>query len=185
MQDTLRKVPELSLLSFVNGTANDKAKFVDNLFVGLKDYGFIILTDHVVDDKICKAAYEKIHEFFQLDHATKMKYVCKEGGGQRGYTDFGVEHAKNNPYPDLKEFWHVGREVNEDHRFFKFYPRNVWPSEVKDFEKTFATLYAQLDETSALLLDALGIALDVPKTYFIEMIGLGNSILRPIHYPPL
>ena len=106
-----RKVPELSLMSFVNGTNLDKQRFVDNLFSGLKDYGFIVLVDHPVDYQLTQKAYSLIHEFFQLPVETKRNYVCKEGGGQRGYTAFGVEHAKNSQFPDLKEFWHVGRET--------------------------------------------------------------------------
>lgn len=184
--ETLRKVPELSLMSFVNGTNNDKARFVDDLFRGLKDYGFIVLEDHPVDEKLTSKAYDLIHEFFQLPDETKRKYTCKEGGGQRGYTAFGVEHAKNSKYPDLKEFWHVGREslVNPA-KFDKFFPANIWPTEVAEFKDTFLKLYNGLDATATLMLDALGMALDVPQSYFRAMLEDGNSILRPIHYPPL
>ena len=92
--DTIRKVPELSLMSFLNGSNTDKTRFVDNLFTGLKDYGFIVLVDHPVDQEVTNKAYNLVHEFFQLPEETKRKYVGKNGG-QRGYTAFGVEHAKN------------------------------------------------------------------------------------------
>lgn len=184
--DAIRKVPELSLMSFVNGTNTDKTRFVDDLFRGLKDYGFIVLEDHPVDNKLTAKAYDLIHEFFQLPEATKRKYVCKEGGGQRGYTAFGVEHAKNSKYPDLKEFWHVGRETLVDPaRFQKYFPANIWPEEIPEFKDTFLKLYNGLDTTATLMLDALGMALDVPQSYFRNMLQDGNSILRPIHYPPL
>ncbi|MFL5783559.1 MAG: isopenicillin N synthase family dioxygenase [Bacteriovoracaceae bacterium] len=183
--DTLRKVPELSLMSFLNGTTNDKTKFVNNLFTGLKDYGFIILVDHPVDHKVTNKAYDLIHEFYQLPLATKEKYKCKEGGGQRGHTAFGVEHAKNSQYPDLKEFWHVGREVVTNPKFKQYLPDNIWPSEIAEFKDTFLKLYNGLDTTSTIVLDALGMALDVPQTYFRTMLQDGNSILRAIHYPPL
>lgn len=184
--ETERKVPELSLMSFVNGTNNDKTKFVNNLFSGLKDYGFIVLVDHPVDYKLTSKAYDLIHQFFQLPTETKQKYICKEGGGQRGYTAFGVEHAKNSKYPDLKEFWHVGREelVNPA-KFKQFLPDNIWPTEIPEFKDTFLKLYSGLDTTSTVILDALGMALDVPQTFFRDMLQDGNSILRPIHYPPL
>lgn len=183
--DAIRKVPELSLMSFLNGTNTDKVRFVDNLFTGLKDYGFIVLEDHPVDHKLTAKAYNLIHEFFQLPEETKRKYVCKEGGGQRGYTAFGVEHAKNSQYPDLKEFWHVGRDliVNQDR--LKYFPENIWPTEVKEFKETFLGLYNALDTTSVVIMDALGMALDVPQSYFRNMLEDGNSIMRPIHYPPL
>lgn len=183
--DTMRKVPELSLMSFLNGTNNDKVRFVNNLFTGLKDYGFIVLVDHPVDHALTNKAYNLIHEFFQLPDANKKEYVCKEGGGQRGYTAFGVEHAKNSPYPDLKEFWHVGRENLVNPELKTYFPDNIWPSEIKEFKETFLSLYSALDTTSIVILDALGMALDVPQSYFRNMLQDGNSILRPIHYPPL
>ena len=33
--------------------------------------------------------------------------------GQRGFTEFGREHAKDNTQPDLKEFFQIGREGSE------------------------------------------------------------------------
>lgn len=180
-----RQVPELSLLSYVNGTNNDKTKFVNDLFTGLKDYGFIILKDHIVDQKLCDNAYEMVHEFFSLPEATKLKYVSADGAGQRGYTGFGKEHAKDSKYADLKEFWHVGREIPAGHKFEKYYPANIWPTEIKDFQSTMTKLYNSLDQTSVVILTAIGQALDCPETYFKDMVTYGNSILRPIHYPPI
>lgn len=183
--DQTRKVPELSLLSYVNGTSTDKTRFVDNLFAGLKDYGFIVLVDHTVDEKVTKRAYELIHAFFQMEKEVKQKYVCSVGGGQRGYTAFGVEHAKNNPFPDLKEFWHVGRDKLVDEKFRTYFPPNIWPTEIPGFRDTMLGLFNSLDTTAHLIMDALGQALDVPQDYFRTMLQDGNSILRPIHYPPV
>jgi len=185
MSDTVRKVPELSLLSYVNGNPNEQAQFVKELFTGIKDYGFIILTDHTVAQDVIDEGYKAVQEFFALSEEKKKEYVCLEGGGQRGYTAFGTEHAKDSPYKDLKEFWHVGREVSDDHKFNKYYPKNIWPSEIKGFEENLQNLYNELDKTSFYLLEALGKALDVSSTYFSDMIDTGNSILRAIHYPPV
>lgn len=184
--DAIRKVPELSLMSFVNGTNNDKVKFTNELFRGLKDYGFIVLVDHPVEYSLTSKAYDLVHEFFHLSDEVKKQYICKEGGGQRGYTAFGVEHAKNSQYPDLKEFWHVGREslVNEA-RFKKYFPDNLWPKEVPEFKDVMIKFFNGMDTTSTLILDSLGLALDVPQSYFRDMLQDGNSIVRAIHYPPL
>lgn len=181
---SVRKVPELSLLSYVKGNATERASFVDQLFSGIKDYGFIILTDHTVADDVIKKGYQAVEDFFALEETIKKNYVVAKGG-QRGYTPFGLEHAKDNPHMDLKEFWHVGREVPAEHRFAKFYPNNVWPSEVAGFQNNLQALYDELDKTSVHLLDALGEALEVPQSYFRSMIHEGNSILRAIHYPPV
>lgn len=182
----IRKVPELSLLSYAQGSTKDKNSFVDQIMLGLKDYGFIILKDHIIPKVVIDSAYEKIALFFDLDEKIKNEFICQEGGGQRGYTAFRTEHAKNHPEPDLKEFWHVGREVADEHKFRSYYPNNLWPDlYIPGFQKSLNELYAGLDQTSRLLLDAIGQGLDLPQSFFREMIDLGNSILRPIHYPPL
>ncbi len=180
----MRKVPELSLLSYVNGSSADQVQFVDDIMYGLKEYGFIVLNDHTVDQSKVDKAYELVNEFFALPVETKLKYYNEEGGGQRGYTPFRTEHAKDNENPDLKEFWHVGREITKDHKFAKYYPLNIWPSEIAEFTKTFNELYSSMDMTSKILLEAIGRGLDVPKNFFNEMVTDGNSILRTIHYPP-
>ncbi len=181
-----RKVPELSLLSFTQGNETERAQFVDKLFSGIKEYGFIILTNHNVNTTTIKESYKLINDFFKLPTETKQKFNYADGAGQRGYTAFGVEHAKNTDVPDLKEFWHVGREVEEGHKYKNFYLNNVWPEkEVPGFTKALSDLYNSLDDASNFLLDALGIALDLPRSYFREMIYEGNSILRPIYYPPV
>jgi isopenicillin N synthase-like dioxygenase len=178
-----RKVPELSLLSYVNGTNGDKVKFVDEIFTGLKDYGFIILKDHTIEQKKIDRAYDLVKAFFDLPLEVKMKYKMNNGG-QRGYTPFKTEHAKDNKNPDLKEFWHVGRELASSSQYKGIYPENIWPTEIKEFKKIFMELYEAMDITSLTLLEAIGKGLDLPTAYFNEMISDGNSIIRTIHYPP-
>jgi isopenicillin N synthase-like dioxygenase len=183
-QSTLRQVPDLSLLSYVQGDKNDRLKFVDDLMLGLKEYGFIILKDHLISQEKVDQAYKYVHEFFQLPLEKKNKYYKESLAGQRGYTPFKVEHAKDNPNPDLKEFWHVGRDLVNDSPYRGVYPENIWPNEVPEFEKSFQELYGAMDATSKILLAAIGQGLDLPENYFNEMVNDGNSILRVIHYPP-
>jgi isopenicillin N synthase-like dioxygenase len=179
----VRKVPELSLLSYVNGSSSDKIKFVDDIYGGLKDYGFIILKDHTIDQKIVDRAYELVQDFFALPIEVKNKYKL-ENGGQRGYTPFKTEHAKNNSNPDLKEFWHVGRELLAISKYKGIYPENTWPSEINEFKKTFMQIYEAMDMTSKILLESIGRGLDLPTSYFDDMVNDGNSIIRTIYYPP-
>jgi isopenicillin N synthase-like dioxygenase len=183
MSDTLRKVPELSLLSYVNGDDAQQAEFVSKLYNGIKDYGFIILTDHTITQDIIDKGYAAVKDFFNLPEEEKNKMISEGNAGQRGYTPFGKEHAKDNPHMDLKEFYHVGREVSEDHKFAKYYPKNLFPEAITNFKEATLNLYNELDNTSKILLEALGKALDVPSNYFADMIDTGNSVLRAIHYP--
>lgn len=180
---TTRKVPNLSLLSYVNGSNQDQVKFVNDLMVGLKEYGFIILKDHLVDQKKVDRAYDLLKEFYALSEEQKMKY-CGNNAGQRGYTPFKKEHAKDSKFGDLKEFWHVGRELSPTSAYKNVYPENVWPSEIPEFKNVMLELYEAMDKTSVVLLEAIGKGLDVPQNYFTDMVHDGNSIIRAIHYPP-
>lgn len=178
-----RKVPTLSLLSYTQGSTEDQIAFVDTLMAGLKDYGFIILKDHLIDQNKVDKAYLLLKEFYSLPNDVKMNYR-KNNGGQRGYTPFKQEHAKNSNFGDLKEFWHVGRELAENSKYKSIYPENVWPSEISEFKNVMMDLYSAMDQTSVVLLEAIGRGLDLPANYFAEMVHDGNSILRAIHYPP-
>lgn len=179
-----RRVPELSLNSYIQGSNNDKTKFINDFYVGLKDYGFIVLKDHPIPEQLLNYAYELLEEFFNLPVDTKMDYQMGNGG-QRGYTPFGVEHAKDAKVHDLKEFWHVGRDLPEGHRFAETYPPNVWPKEIPNFKSTFSKIYRALDETGKIMLEALTHPLELPRNYFSKMVSDGNSILRALHYPPI
>lgn len=179
-----RKVPVLSLKSYTEGEATDQKHFMDELYTGIKDYGFIILKEHDVSTTLLHKGYELLKAFYALPTDVKMKYAGVHGG-QRGYTPFGREHAKGSPVMDLKEFWHVGREVPADHNLAKYYPANVWPEELPEFRQVFEELYASLEEAGRALLQALTFPLDVPQFYFENMVNEGNSILRLLHYPPI
>lgn len=182
--EKIRKVPELSLGSFTEGSQNDQLRFIDQLYKGIQDYGFIILKDHDVSPELLHQAYDTSEKFFRLSTEQKMKYANVKGG-QRGYTPFGVEHAKDAPVMDLKEFWHVGRQVSAGHPFQQYYADNVWPAEIPQFQETFQNIYFSLETAGKAMLQALTMPLEVDIQYFDRMVEDGNSILRLLHYPPI
>lgn len=182
---TLSKVPELSLAAYTQGSEPEKARFIQDLYRGLKDYGFIVLIDHPVSETLLKQAYHLSETFFKLPRSTKEKYALRDNGFQRGYTPFGQEHAKDSPVADLKEFWHVGRNLPTQHRFNDLYPKNIWPQEVPDFGATFSQIYSALEMCGDIILEALTLPLELEKDFFKKMTLDGNSILRLLHYPPL
>jgi isopenicillin N synthase-like dioxygenase len=182
----MERVPELSLKAYTSGTTQERGRFIDDLFVGLKRYGFIILKDHPIDVGLLHEAYDASKKFFSLADETKRHYADKNGACQRGYTPFGKEHAKDAKVPDLKEFWHVGRELPKDHKLKEFFPDNVWPdAEVPEFKKLFQSMFQSLDDTGRIMLEALTGPLEVEKDYFDKMTRTGSSILRLLHYPPI
>ncbi len=178
------RVPELSLNAYRRGDAGARADFQAALFDGLRRFGFVILKDHGVSRDLLARAYELSRSFFDLSEAEKLRYAAGPDG-QRGYTPFGREHAKDSAHPDLKEFWHVGREVEAGSPLADVYPPNQWPQRPEGFRETFLSLYAALEETGLVMLDALAPSLGVDADYFRGMATDGNSILRLLHYPPI
>jgi len=179
-----RQVPTLNLTDYTGSDQIKKEQFINDLKNGLVEYGFIILEGHLVDQSKIDDAYEKFKTFFHLPLETKQKYAKPEYKKQRGYIPFGLEQAVVYDHPDLKEFWHVGREIKADHKFSKYYPENVYPEEIENFKEVTREIYEKMDETSKLLLEAISIALELDPNFLPEMAKDGNSILRCIHYPP-
>lgn len=174
-------VPTLSLSDHVSGDAAKRAAFSDDLMRGLQRYGFFVLADHNVPAGLLDDAYRLSAEFFAQDAAVKGRYAAD----LRGYTPFGTEHAKGRSIADLKEFWQLGREDYDPEAPDGDFAPNVWPEKPRDFEPVFKKLFAALDETGRLLLEALAPKLGLASDYFDPLVKDGTSILRVLHYPPV
>ncbi len=107
--------------------------FSEELGESFEEYGFAVVRDHGVPQDLIARAEDKARAFFALPEAVKRQYKIEGGGGARGYTPFGIETAKGATARDLKEFWHVGRELPPGDPLEEFMPPNVWPGEVPGF----------------------------------------------------
>ncbi len=174
-------VLELSLKAYTSGDPAARAAFSDDLMRGLKEHGFIILKDHGVSTELLAQAYRLAQQVFEEPDSTKRRFAA----GMRGYTPFGVEHAKDSGRPDLKEFWQIGHEPVPGEESSAAFPPNVWPDRPPGFRETFLQLFHRLNDTGIVLLRALAPKLDLPEHYFDPLVERGTSILRVLHYPPL
>lgn len=168
--------------------ASDAAEpdlLADALGKSFERYGFAIIADHGISPELIQRAEDAARAFFALPEKDKRRYHLVGGGGARGYTPFGIETAKGATQHDLKEFWHVGRELPEGHRFAGVMAPNVWPQEVSNFRETFLELFAAFDSVGVRLLSAIARYLGLAPDYFDETVADGNSVLRLLHYPPV
>jgi isopenicillin N synthase-like dioxygenase len=123
--------------------------------------------------------------FFALPQAAKLRYRIAGGAGQRGYTPFGVETAKQAKTADLKEFWHIGRDLPEGHRLWGTIAPNIWPDEIASFRPTLSALYRDLDDLGRKVLSGVARRLGLAPNAFEAAVRDGDSVLRLLHYPPL
>ena len=181
----MNKIPSVNLSDFLSTDANKKQEFVDKIGHAYENIGFVALKGHFLDDQLIEDLYTEIKNFFDLPNATKEKYEIPGIGGQRGYVSFGKESAKGKKEGDLKEFWHFGQYVDADSVYAKEYPNNVTVEELEKFNEVGKQTYQMLEKTAKYVLRSLALHLHLEETYFDHFIINGNSILRPIHYPPI
>lgn len=164
---------------------SDRDAFVAELGAAYREFGFCCISGHGIARELIDESYDAFKRFFALPVDIKMKYHVAGSGGARGYTPYKVETAKDSKHADLKEFWHIGREIPRDSKFASVMPANLWPAEVADFKPRGYALYEALDQLGTRVLRALALHIGLPEHYFGDKTDQGNSILRPIHYPPI
>lgn len=181
----MQTIPSVDLRDFLSEDPIRKQKFVNEIGKAYEDIGFVALKGHFLNDQLVDNLYSEVRNFFSLPLVTKSKYEIPGIGGQRGYVSFGKEHAKGRSAGDLKEFWHFGQFVSDDSKYASEYPKNVTVNELANFNSTGKEAYQMLEKTGVYVLRALAIHIGLDEFYFDAFIKDGNSILRPIHYPPI
>ncbi len=177
----MKQVPTLDIRRY----DTERNAFVAEIGAAYREYGFCCISGHGIARELIDGAYAAFERFFALPTETKMKYHIPGSGGARGYTPFKVETAKDSQYADLKEFWHIGRDIPRDSPFAALMPPNLWPAEVPDFRQYGYGLYTALDALGTRVLRALALHIRQPENFFEDKTDIGNSLLRPLHYPPI
>lgn len=150
----------------------------------LRTHGFAIVSDHGIDAALIAEAETQARRLFALPEADKRRFHVPGTGGARGYTPFGTEAAKDAATVDLKEFWHIGRDLPAGHSDSPFMPANLWP-DLPGFRETMRSLFAAFDTVGTTLLAAVAHHLGIHPDNFAEAVRNGNSVLRLLHYPPV
>ena len=181
----MQHIPQADLNDFLSNDPKRKAAFVEHIGASFQEIGFLALKGHFLERELQETLYHEIKGFFALPKSTKEGYETHGGGGQRGYTGFGKEHAAGRTTGDLKEFWHFGQDLEAHPQLKKMYPENIQVKELENFNKVGNLVYKKLEKTAEVLLQAIALYLGLDEFYFDHFIREGNSILRAIHYPPI
>ena len=180
-----RTIPVVDLSKFVNGNEDERASFVQEIGRAFTEVGFVGVKNHGVPQDLVDNFYAASKAFFSLPVENKRRYEVEGLAGQRGYTSFGKEHAKQSQVADLKEFFQIGQYVDATDPSKSEYPDNVDVTEIPNFNQLSHDLYKAFESSGGHLLRAIALYLDLDENYFDEKIEKGNSILRTIHYPPI
>jgi len=178
-------IPSVDLSKFTSGNPTLKQEFVQEIGKAFHEVGFVAVTNHGVPQNLIDKFFGSAKSFFSLPVETKLSAQIPGLAGQRGYTAFGIEHAKQSQVADLKEFFQIGQEVTDDDPIKDEYPANVRVEEMPEFSDLGRDLYSSFEVAGKNLLRAIALYLDLDENYFDQYIHNGNSILRAIHYPPI
>jgi isopenicillin N synthase-like dioxygenase len=173
-------------LSKYRSNDDERSGFIEKLGEAFHNVGFVGVYNHGIPQGLVEEFYKEAKEFFDLPEEVKERYEIEGLAGQRGYTSFGKEHAKQSEVADLKEFYQIGQSFSEGTEVDREeYPENVEVTEKPRFLPTAVALYREFEKAGRDLLRAIALHLDLPESYFDDKIEGGNSILRAIHYPPI
>lgn len=172
-----KQIPTLNIADF----EHDPVGFTGAFSQAYTEWGFAGITGHNIDPRQIQDAFAAAKQFFELPLESKQRYETEAVGRARGYVPFGTEKAKDSPFSDLKEFYHVGREVSGVEHLDK----NVWPEEIVSFKPCFESLFKSLDALAHRLLSVFALSLELPEDYFASRVNHGEALLRILHYPPI
>jgi len=173
-------IPIVDLRDYRSGSDAAQTRFVETLRSGLSEFGFTVVEGHAIDPDLIRRVYSHFEAFFGKGEESKRE-CSGVAGGQRGFTAFGIEHAKDQSQPDLKEFFHVG----QDDVAAPEIPANVWPRQLPGLRTDVLLLFRALEACSIQLLEILAEGFALPRETFASMVVGGNSVLRALHYPPV
>ena len=181
----MNTIPTVNFADFISDDADRKARFVQELGKAYQEVGFVAVQNHGIDQQLVDGFYNAVESFFAMPDDIKSKYEIAGLAGQRGFTSFGKEHAKQSTAGDLKEFWQIGQTVEDGAALSEHYPENVRITEIAEFNELGYQLYRNFENTGKYLLRSLALFLGLEEIYFDKPIHNGNSILRAIYYPPI
>lgn len=183
------EVPILSLSDCSSPESERRAQALQVLRESLDRLGFLVVSNHGVDMKLLDSCYRLGTQFFNLPPEDKLalRYdkLDQKKYSNIGYFAFQTEVAVGSKIPDLKEFFHIGPSLGQDHPMREYYADNVWPASLPQFQSDFTQLFEQFNSCGVMLANAIGSAFGLEQAYVKGLVNCGSSILRILHYPPV
>lgn len=189
----MNAVPVIDIAPFLGADATGRKAVVDQLARAAEEIGFFTITGHGVANGTMDVLYARAHEFFALPQAEKQRVAPPSPDYGRGYKAIGFEalaagNAADTP-PDLKEYWHFGREHLPDEPYYtgpegrRHFFRNLWPARPAGFREAANDYYVAMEGLSQTLCRISALALGLPEGYFDDKIDRHITAARINYYP--
>ncbi len=157
------------------------------------EIGFFTITGHGVPADVIMALNRTAHEFFALPMEEKQEVMPADIKSPRGYKPVGYEalgygNANMTP-PDLKEYYHLGRESWPDEPYFtsaegrRYFIKNVWPRRPAGFADAAGRYYGEMERLVGSLMRVVALGLGIDEHFFDDKIDKHITAMRLNFYP--
>lgn len=178
------EIATLDFAPFLNGDADDKARFAEAFGRALQEIGFAVLTGHGVDPALYDAVHDEVLDLFTtvpLDR--KMDFRAERFGSvNQGY--FPIEQT-SEIHPDLVEGWVWCRRAFDipQQRGEPFREADYWPraGDQQKFRRLVEAHEPLIKPIAQAMLQGIGAD---PHAYDAKLEGT-NFGLRLNYYPPM
>lgn len=149
--------------------------------------GFFYLVNHGVPDTLVADQFERTRRFFALPLAERMALASANSPAGNGYDPLRSQVLRSGTAPDLKESFHIGPELPDDHphvaRGLVRYGHNQWPAALPEFRAGCLAYFAALEALGLRVMGLIARSLNLPEDHFRPFHTCPMSDLRMLHYP--
>jgi isopenicillin N synthase-like dioxygenase len=187
------RIPVIDIAPALAGAPADRlgvARAIDRACV---DIGFFTITGHGVPAAVIDPLRRLAHEFFALPMDEKRRAIHPVAHTPRGYIAMGGEAlsyaSERETPPDLKEFYHFGRERWPDEPYFtgpegrRYFIPNLWPERPAGLGAAAERYFAAMERLDRELMRLAALALGVDEHFFDAKLDKHITAMRLNFYP--
>lgn len=188
-------VPIIDIAPFLAGDPAGKAAVAQAVADACTTIGFFAISGHGVSQDIIEDLREASHNFFEQPEDIKRQTVHPVADTPRGLRVMQGESLgrtiRPDATPDLKEFYHYGRETWPDEPYYtgeegqNYFLANIWPDEPAAFKRASIAYYAEMERLVVDLSHIVAMALGLPEAWFEDKLDKHVTAVRLNYYPLL
>ncbi|RVD75295.1 isopenicillin N synthase family dioxygenase [Pseudomonas koreensis] len=175
-------------LSLLDGSAQQRRQFLEDLRHAARDVGFFYLTGHGIDSGLLAQVQDQARRFFALPDGDKSAVGMINSPHFRGYNRAASEITRGQP--DLREQFDLGAErealplLTDSPLWARLQGPNQWPQALPQLKPLLLEWQQAMTRMSLRLLRAFAEALSLPADAFDRLYGdKPNEHIKLMRYP--
>ncbi|HEV3177357.1 MAG TPA: 2-oxoglutarate and iron-dependent oxygenase domain-containing protein [Stellaceae bacterium] len=188
-----QSIPVIDLSEALDHGGAGRRRLAARLDRTCREIGFFTLVGHGAPSAVLDELRERANAFFALPLEEKQRAAHPVPTTPRGYRALGIEalsygNERLTP-PDLKEYYHFGREAWPDEPYFtgaegqRYFIRNLWPERPEGFREAARRYYGEMERIVGELMRLAALGLGVDEHFFDDKIDRHITAMRLNFYP--